>query len=84
MDVPGAAPRGRPGRKEALKVDNARRTGMDAFDFAQDALLFKAQLWNRIRSQMATPSVQELEDDDLEWVSAAGMPVNPDDKPGSL
>ncbi len=84
MDVPGAAPRGCSGRKEALKVDKARRTGTDAFDFSQDAQDFRAQLWRRIQAQMTTPSVQELEDDDLEWVSAAGMPVNPDDKPGSL
>ena len=67
-----------------MKVEIANRKPADAFDFSQDAQDFRAQLWRRIQAQITAPSVQELEDDDLEWVSAAGMPVNPDDKPGSL
>ena len=65
-------------------MDNAIRSNTDAFDFSQDALAFRAQLWKQLKAQMATTSVQELEDDDLEWVNAAGIPVKPQDKPGSL
>lgn len=65
-------------------MEIANRKPADAFDFSQDAQDFRAQLWRKIQSQMAAPSVQELEDDDLEWVHAAGMPVKPDDKPDSL
>lgn len=49
----------------------------NAFDFSQDALDFKARLWKKIQTQSAATSVEELEDDDLEWVNAAGMPVRP-------
>ena len=47
----------------------------NAFDFSQDALEFRARLWKKLQTRMAMTSVQELEDDDLEWVNAAGMPV---------
>lgn len=52
----------------------------NAFDFSQDALGFKARLWKKLQTQMAMTSAQELEDDDLEWVNAAGMPVAPKDR----
>lgn len=52
----------------------------NAFDFSQDALDFKARLWGKLKTQMTTTSLQELEDDDLEWVSAAGLPVRPEDE----
>ena len=52
----------------------------NAFDFSQDALDFKARLWGKLKTQMTTTSLQELEDDDLEWVSAAGLPVCPEDE----
>ena len=52
----------------------------NAFDFSQNALEFKARLWKTLKTKMALTSVQELDDDDLEWVNAAGMPVNPDDE----
>ena len=65
-------------------MEIANRKPADAFDFSQDAQDFRAQLWRKIQVQMATPSMQELEDDDLEWVNAAGMSVAPEDKPGSL
>lgn len=52
---------------------------VNAFDFSQDALDFKARLWKKLKTQMAMTSVQELEDDDLEWVNAAGMPVPPEE-----
>ena len=42
------------------------------FDFSQDAADFKAHLWQKLKMQ--TPVAMEpLEDDDLEWVNAAGM-----------
>lgn len=53
---------------------------VNAFDFSQDALDYKARLWKRLQTQMTMTSVQELEDDDLEWVNAAGMPVAPEDR----
>lgn len=53
---------------------------MNAFDFSHDALDFKARLWKKLKNQMAMTSAQELEDDDLEWVNAAGMPVHPEDR----
>ncbi|MBQ7850936.1 MAG: hypothetical protein IJ343_14525 [Clostridia bacterium] len=52
----------------------------NAFDFSQDARDFKARLWKKLQTLKAMTSVQELEDDDLEWVHAAGMPVRPEDE----
>lgn len=52
----------------------------NAFDFSQDAQAFRVRLWSKIKTQMATASVQELEDDDLEWVNAAGITVRPEDR----
>ncbi len=46
----------------------------EAFDFSQEAQLFKKRLWMKLQESMAAQAVQELEDDDLEWVSAAGAP----------
>lgn len=53
---------------------------VNAFDFSQDAQMFKARLWKKLKTQMVMTSVQEVEDDDLEWVNAAGMPVHPEDR----
>lgn len=53
---------------------------MNAFDFSQDAQNFRARLWKKLKTQVTMTSVQELDDDDLEWVNAAGMPVHPADK----
>lgn len=69
--------RNRDDRKEVLKVNGVKQNGTNAFDFSQDAQQFKARLWRMIKNQTAAPSVQELEDDDLEWVSAAGMSARP-------
>ena len=63
------------GRKEVLEVAGVNQQNRNAFDFSQDALDFKARLWKKLQTRMAMTSVQELEDDDLEWVNAAGMPV---------
>lgn len=60
------------GRKEVLKVAGENQQN-NPFDFSQDALDFKARLWKKLQARMAAAAVQELEDDDLEWVSAAGM-----------
>ena len=56
----------------------------DAFDFAKDAQEFRERLWRQLQTQV--PAVQtagsvmeELEDDDLEWVNAAGMAVRRED-----
>ena len=49
----------------------------EAFDFSQNAQMFKKRLWMQLKECMAAQTVQELEDDDLEWVSAAGMPYQP-------
>lgn len=53
---------------------------MNAFDFSQNALDFKERLWKKIQNQMVKAPLEELEDDDLEWVNAAGMPVAPQDR----
>lgn len=58
----------------------ADKQSRNAFDFSQDALVFRARLWQRIQTRTAVTSVQELEDDDLEWVNAAGMPVAPENR----
>lgn len=57
-----------------------RQQSTNAFDFSQDALDFRARLWQRIQTRMAVTSVQELEDDKLEWVNAAGTPIAPRDR----
>lgn len=49
--------------------------GQSAFDFSQSALDFKEQLWKRLKTKAMLAPVQALEDDDLEWVNAAGMTV---------
>lgn len=74
-----AAGRSQAGRKEVLKVTD-RQQSTNAFDFSQDALDFRARLWQRIQTRMAVTSVQELEDDELEWVNAAGTPIAPRDQ----
>ena len=43
------------------------------FDLSQDAKAFKNRLWLQIKDYMDT-AVQPLEDDDLIWVNAAGVP----------
>lgn len=55
----------------------------EAFDFSLEAGAFKKALWQQLQGMMASP-VQELDDDDLEFLNAAGTPYNtnlPDDEP---
>ena len=49
------------------------------FDFSQDAQRFRAKLWKRLRLREAA-AAEELDDDDLTWVNAAGMPIHPEDR----
>lgn len=49
----------------------------EAFDFSQDAAEFKEALWHRLQDMMDS-SIQELEDDDLEFLNAAGTPFSMD------
>ena len=44
----------------------------EAFDFSQDALEFRERLWKKLKA-CAPEKDQPLEDDDLEWVNAAGV-----------
>ena len=55
-------------------------TGVDewtaeAFDFSKDAELFRAKLWNRLKESVPAADIRQLEDEELEWVNAAGMVV---------
>ena len=50
---------------------------MNAFDFSLDAQDFRSRLWKKLKTKMVMTSVQELEDDEREWVNAAGRPVQP-------
>lgn len=45
------------------------------FDFSQDAQLFKERLAQRLKQE--TARCRPIEDDDLEYVNAAGMPTPP-------
>ena len=54
----------------------------EAFDFSLEAGEFKKALWQQLQGMMAS-SVHELDDDDLEYLNAAGTPFNvnlPDDE----
>lgn len=58
--------------------------GMDRskqmFDFSLDAQEFRQRLAEQLH--ISCTDVQELADDDLEWVNAAGVPQHvPDDDP---
>ena len=59
------------------------RSSGKAFDFSQDAWAFRERLWKSLRDKAAKMEggAEELEDDDLEWISAAGAahPPRPDD-----
>jgi len=46
----------------------------DAFDFSLNAADFKERLWKQLKEHMESPAVQPLEDEDLEWINAAGTP----------
>ena len=52
----------------------------EAFDFSRDAQAFKVRLWKQLQEQMASLSVQELDDDDLELINAAGTPFTVPDQ----
>ncbi len=52
---------------EKIKVMTA------AFDFSLEAQEFKEQLWEKLQEETPADVLQPLEDDDLDWVSAAGM-----------
>lgn len=58
----------------SMKTHNLR----EAFDFSRDAQEFKKRLWNQLQAQMRSGAV-ELEDEDLTWVNAAGVPFTPQD-----
>ena len=45
-----------------------------AFDFSLEAQDFKERLWRRMLEDKPAPALQPLEDDDLEFLNAAGMP----------
>ena len=49
----------------------------EAFDFSKDVPDLKKRLWKRIQASMPATLLHELEDDDLEWVNAAGIPQQP-------
>ena len=54
----------------------------EAFDFSLEAGAFKKALWQQLQDMMAS-SVHELDDDDLEYLNAAGTPYSvnlPDDE----
>lgn len=55
----------------------------EMFDFSLDAKDFKARLWKQLQEAGASSKVSMLEDDDLEWVNAAGM-TRPDEKDDKL
>ena len=44
-----------------------------AFDFSLEAQDFNERLWQKLQPGKPVPDLQPLEDDDLEWVSAAGV-----------
>lgn len=50
----------------------------EAFDFSLDAVEFKQALCQKLERMMSA-SVQELDDDDLEFLNAAGAPFCMDD-----
>lgn len=51
----------------------------NAFDFSQDALMFRQRLWLKLKGQMAIAPAQLLDDNDLSLIYAAGMlNVQPD------
>lgn len=55
----------------------------EAFDFSLEEGRFKEALWQQLQAMMAS-SIQELDDDDLECLNAAGTPYKmnaPDDEP---
>lgn len=45
----------------------------NVFDFSLEAQAFKEQLWKKLQASTPVSFLQPLEDDDLEWVNAAGM-----------
>lgn len=53
-----------------------------AFDFSKDAAGFKARLWNRLGQSRPGATVEELDDDDLGLINAAGNAyLNRDESP---
>lgn len=49
----------------------------EAFDFSLDAGEFRKSLWQQLQGMMSS-SVHELDDDDLEYLNAAGTPFSTD------
>ena len=47
----------------------------EAFDFSLEAGEFRAHLWQQLKDMMNS-SIQELDDDDLEFLNAAGSPFS--------
>lgn len=58
-------------------MTGGEQSGRNAFDFSSDVPEFRARLWRMIRNRTAPLPVQELEDEELLWVNAAGMPARP-------
>lgn len=51
------------------------------FDFSQEAQGFKQRLWSQLQERQNS-AIEQLEDDDLAWINAAGpvhLPPEPDD-----
>lgn len=57
----------------------SNRNVKNAFDFSKDAEGFRKRLWEQLKMHAGLSSCEELEDEDLAWVNAAGTPhVQPD------
>lgn len=54
-------------------MDTVKLFQRDQWDFSQGADQFKKALWEKLKNEI-TKAPQMLEDDDLEWVNAAGVP----------
>lgn len=68
-------PANRQRRQGGMGMADEMQCKAGLFDFSLDAEDFKVRLWKNLEKQMTEDAVQPLDDDDLEWVSAAGMTV---------
>ena len=64
-------------------MDRVNAPMRKTFDFSLDAGAFRERLWKVLEESRAESGVQMLEDDDLEWVNAAGV-VHPGKEKDSL
>lgn len=51
----------------------SNRNIQNAFDFSLDAGDFQKRLWQQLKEKMDAAAIQMLDNDDLEWVNAAGI-----------